>query len=222
MRNINILVLVLMILTASTGQALSNVNVQPAKVEVNLDGTFVVYVNVTPGVQIAGMQTNIRYNPALIRIDSIQEGNLFTWNNRSTFFNPGQINNSAGTVINIFNVILGAHSTNVMGTFITIHATPLNRGSSTIELYNVKIAKPNGTAESVSWTNAAVVITNPSYDVNMDGMTDILDLTIVASHFGESTVGRWDANGIPPVDIYDLVCITQYLTIATPEITHET
>ncbi len=202
-------VLMILLLAASIGQALSNVNVQPASVEVNLDNTLVVYVNVTPGAQIAGMQTNIKYNPANIRIDYIQEGNLFT-RNLTTFFSPGQINNSAGTVINIFDTILGAYSTNVMGTFITIHATPLVQGSSsTIELYNVKIAKPNGTAEPVSWTNTTVVITNPSYDVNMDGMIDILDLTIVASHFGEYTVGRWDANGIPPVDIYDLVHITQ-------------
>ncbi len=211
MKKLKMLVMfvIISLLVASSGQALSNVNVQPASVEVNLDSTFVVYVNVTPGVQIAGMQTNIKYNPANIRIDYIQEGNLFT-RNLTTFFSPGQINNSAGTVINTFDTILGAHSTNVMGTFITIHATPLVQGaSSTIELYNVKIAKPDGTAEPVSWTNSTVVITNPSYDVNMDGMIDILDLTIVASHFGEFTVGRWDANGIPPVDIYDIVHITQ-------------
>ncbi len=84
---------ILCLLAASIGQALSNVNVQPASVEVNLDSTFVVYVNVTPGAQIAGMQTNIKYNPALIRIDSIQEGNLFT-RNLTTFFSPGKINNS--------------------------------------------------------------------------------------------------------------------------------
>lgn len=202
-KSMTILILVILLSTI-TAQAISNTNVQPITQKINLDSSFVVYINVTPGTNIAGMQTNIKFDPTIIKIDSITEGNLFN-RGRSTFFSSGIIDNVNGTVINIFNAILGPYSTNITGTFIEIRGTPIKKGTSQITLNNVKISKPDGTSEPLTYTNATVVVAYPSWDVNEDGITDILDLTIVASHFGEYTSGRWDVNGIPPVDIFDLV-----------------
>jgi len=203
------IILSVIMLTTPT-DSISTVNTQPATEKVNIDGIINIYLNVTPGTNISGMQTNIKFDPTVIRIDSVHEGELFNKNNHSTFFNSGTIDNVNGEVTNIFNVILGRYSTNSTGTFINIQGTPLKKGISKIELNNIKIAQQNGTPEPLIWTNSTITIEAASYDVNQDGIVDISDLVIVASHFGESTHERWNADGTPPVDIYDIVHITRH------------
>jgi len=200
--------LVLLMAFISPAMAVSTAFIQPVTQKVNLDGSFIFYMNVTAGNPIAGMQTNIKFDPTIIRIDSITEGNLFN-RNYTTFFSPGKINNTLGTVENIFNVVIGPHAVTGSGIFIEIHGTPIKRGTSKLEPYIVKVAKSDATAESVTYTNGTIVVGYPSWDVNEDGVTDILDVVLVTQHFGESSVGRWDVNGMPPVDIADVVITAQ-------------
>lgn len=204
--NLKILIFILLISQITLADAISTVRVQPVTQEVVIGKQFTVELNVTPGVPIAGMQSNILFNPAYIRIDSITFGNLFTQNGASEFSNAGVINNNAGTVVNIFSVILGPNNVNRDGTFIRVTGTALAKGTSGINLTNIKIATPDGLSESLSYTNGTITVKYPPWDVNEDGITNILDIQIVASHFGETSPGgRWDVNGDGWVDVLDLV-----------------
>jgi len=206
--NLKILIFILLISQITLADAISTVRVQPITQEVVIGKQFTVELNVTPGVPIAGMQSNILFNPAYIRIDSITFGNLFTQNGASEFSNAGVINNNAGTVVNIFSVILGPNNVNRDGTFIRVTGTALAKGTSGINLTNIKIATPDGLSESLSYTNGTITVKYPPWDVNEDGITNILDIQIVASHFGETSPGgRWDVNGDGWVDVLDLVTI---------------
>ena len=204
--NLKILIFILLISQITLADAISTVRVQPVTQEVVIGKQFTVELNVTPGVPIAGMQSNILFNPAYIRIDSITFGNLFTQNGASEFSNAGVINNNTGTVVNIFSVILGPNNVNRDGTFIRVTGTALAKGTSGINLTNIKIATPDGLSESLSYTNGTITVKYPPWDVNEDGITNILDIQIVASHFGETSPGgRWDVNGDGWVDVLDLV-----------------
>lgn len=204
--NLKILIFILLMSQITLAGAISTVRVQPVNQEVVIGKEFTVELNVTPGVPIAGMQSNILFNPAYIRIDSITFGNLFTQNGANEFSSPGVINNTSGTVTNIFDVILGPNSVNTTGTFIRVHGTALAKGKSGINLTNIKIATPDGLSESLSYTNGTITVKYPSWDINEDGVTNILDIQIVASHFGETSPGdRWDVNDDGRVDVLDLV-----------------
>lgn len=83
----------------------------------------------TLGQPVSGAQMNIYFNKS-IKINEVKEGNLFNRNNITFFFN-GTLNNSNGTVKNIFTVILGPGNTSVPGTFIILNVTVLPLGNTT-------------------------------------------------------------------------------------------
>ena len=97
--------------------------------------TFFLNITIDPlGAPIAGAQMNIGFNKSLFKVNSITEGNFFNRNGASTFFNAGTINNSAGTVNNIFNAIIGTNNVFIPGTFIVVNmAATGSKGASWIK-----------------------------------------------------------------------------------------
>ena len=59
---------------------------------------FTININIQPNNAIAGAQFCLSFNPSLVSVTNITEGNLLKQNGASTYFSPGQINNSAGTI----------------------------------------------------------------------------------------------------------------------------
>jgi len=183
---------------------MSDVSIHPITQKVSLDKQIVAYIYVTPGASIAGMQSDIIYDPTIIRIDSIEKGSLFGTN---TYYYAGAL--SSGKISNIFDVMFGPNSVNLPGDFVKITATPLKKGTSALTLNHVIVATPAGLAEPLSVTSGNVVVTTVSYDVNEDGVVDILDLQLVASHMGETTTGRWDTDDSTVIDIFDLLSVSK-------------
>lgn len=147
------------------GQAqAAEVAVIPSTQQVIIPGaTFNMNVSIDPqDTAIAGAQINIAFNRSLIRVNSITEGDLFKQNGSNTFFHSGIINNSTGTVINIFNAIIGRRNISTTGTLIIINATAIGTsGASDINLYNVKISDPNGNSVAFNVTNGSVRLNSP-------------------------------------------------------------
>lgn len=125
--------------------------------------TFITNISIDPqGTAIAGAQLNIAFNSSLIRVNSITEGNLFNRGGAATFFNDGTINNSTGTVINIFNAIIGKNNVSTQGTFIIINATAIGTsGITRVNLSNVKISDPNGNPVGLTVTNGSARLNSP-------------------------------------------------------------
>lgn len=143
------------------GQAYAaEVDVSPSSQTITPGATFNMNVSIDPqGTEIAGAQINIAFNSSLIRVNSITEGNLFNQNGAITFFNGGIINNSSGTVVNVFDAVIGRKNVSTTGTFIVINATATGTsGASDINLSNVKISDPNGNPVAFNVTNGSVNI----------------------------------------------------------------
>ena len=77
------------------------------------------------------------------------------------------------------------------------------------------VVKDSRGAVTDVYSEGAVIISQPTpYDLNRDGVVNIIDLVLVANRFGETIVGQPDANpdlnGDGVVDILDLVLIAAH------------
>ena len=126
---------------------------------------FDLNISIDPlGTPIAGAQLNFAFNQSLFRVNSVTEGNLFKRNGESTFFNAGTINNSEGTVSNIFNAIIGTKNVSSIGTFFVVNMTAIgSKGATWINLSNVKVSDPNGQPVPLKIANGSVKINNPPF-----------------------------------------------------------
>jgi hypothetical protein len=121
---------------------------------------FIVNIRVEPADPIVGAQFNLSFNPSLVSVLRITEGNLFNQNDASTFFLPGLINNTAGTILGVSGTIIGRGQTvSTSGTFavITMIAGP-SAGSCPLYLSNVIVGGANGQPVPASTVNGQVVI----------------------------------------------------------------
>jgi hypothetical protein len=121
---------------------------------------FTVNITVQPNNAIAGCQFNLSFNPSLASVVSVSQGNLLTQNGASTYFSPGQINNSTG----ILNGVAGAITTpgqtvSAAGTLAVITmAAGSTKGTSALTLSDVVVGDINGQSLPVSPANGQVSI----------------------------------------------------------------
>ncbi len=136
----------------------AEVSVLPSNQTFASGETFDLTVLIDPmGTYIAGARLDIAFNRDIIKVNRITEGNLFKQNNANTFFNSGVVNDSEGTVTNIYGVIIENSNVSNPGIFITINLTMINSsGSSGINLLNVEITDPNGSFIEVNVTNGTI------------------------------------------------------------------
>ena len=117
---------------------------------VNNGSNFQVDVTISPLVPIAGAQFNLSFNPNLVNVNSISEGNLFKQNGAQTYFMAGNIDNVAGTIKNVACSIIGNNSVSSQGILATIYFTAKSVGDCPLILSNVIVA--NQQAQSVNTT----------------------------------------------------------------------
>jgi len=139
--------------------------------------TFTVNVSCTPGQPIKSFELKVSFNPSLLQANSVIEGNIF--HGYTTFFNAGIISNVAGTIINIYDLIIGPDLISSPGSFVIISFTAKSRsGTSIIHLYDVGITDESGyITSSASDGNVTVLGENQPPEFSAitpaDGSTDI-------------------------------------------------
>ena len=83
----------------------TSVNVNPLNQIVGSQINFNVDIYCVPSEPIKAYELRISFDETLVQADSVVEGNIF--DNYSTFFSSGIIDNDDGTIINIFGLIIG-------------------------------------------------------------------------------------------------------------------
>lgn len=105
---------------------------------INAGDMFIVNVSCVPNQPIRSFELKLSFNPLLLHANSVTEGNIF--NGYTTFFNSGTIDNVAGTIANIFDLIVGSGNISNAGTFIIISFTAQSySGTSNLHLYDVGV-----------------------------------------------------------------------------------
>ncbi|MCG9131456.1 hypothetical protein J5I95_07205 [Candidatus Poribacteria bacterium] len=83
--------------------------------------------------------------------------------------------------------------------------------ASTLSLGEVILSSPIGTALPVATEDGEIVEPpTPPWDVNKDGVINILDLTLVAANFGQTGDIPADVNGDNVVNILDLTLVASH------------
>lgn len=148
---------------------------------------FTVNISVVPNNAIAGMQFDLSYNPAIVTVNSVTEGNLLNQSGASTYFNSGQINNVAGTITGVFGAIISPGQTvSAVGTFAVITLTAGSTGgSSPLTLSNVVVGDINGNAIPVTVNSGTVSVNRPPVLANIGNKTvnegQLLSFTVSAT-----------------------------------------
>ena len=144
------------------------VTVSAPKLPVSHGQQFTVNINVQPNKAIAGAQFSLTYNPSLVSINSVTEGNLFNQGGVSTYFMDGTINNTTGILSNVADVITTPGQTDSSsGTIAVITMTACStNGTCPLILSNVVAGDINGNSLTVSLVNGQVINTPPSITTN--------------------------------------------------------
>jgi len=143
------------------------VYVSPVTKTVSAGQTFTMTVACTPGQLIKSYELRVSFNPTLLLANLVTEGNIF--NGYTTFFNAGTINNTAGAIVDIYGLIVGAGSVSTPGSLVSLSFTAkLASGTTTIGLSEVGVT--NDTAYvPITVTNGTVTLREYTLSVTLDG-----------------------------------------------------
>ncbi|MCK5258783.1 MAG: hypothetical protein KAJ69_04625, partial [Thermoplasmatales archaeon] len=121
----------------------TEVNISPSNQAVPPEEIFSVEIYCIPDQSIKSFEFGLSFDASLLEAISVAEGDIF--NGYATFFNPGTIDNTAGNINDVFNLILGSGNISNPGTFVTILFTAkINTGTSFLNLNNVEITNETG------------------------------------------------------------------------------
>ena len=114
-----LLLMIIPILGSADGPTL--VQVSPASKTVSAGQAFTINIECTPGQPMKSYELKVSFDPTLLQATSVTEGTIFT--GYTTFFNAGTINNTAGTIVDVYGLILGTGTVSSPGSLVTIPFT---------------------------------------------------------------------------------------------------
>ena len=181
-----IMLTILLEITSVMGDPFSTttVSIDPVSQAVGPDEIFTVGVYCVPGQPIKAFEFKLLFNASLIQANEVTEGDIF--DGYSTFFNAGTINNSAGTIVDVYGLILGSGNVSDPGMLVNISFTAeSNSGTSILALYDVGVTNEtgyvpislvNGTVQ-VDVTPPVVIDHSPSQGYTGDSYTFNVSVT---------------------------------------------
>lgn len=138
--NTIIQILIVLMLPITVGAVENTISISSIHASVGENITFQIYAKSV--TNIAGVQANLDFDPTIIKVISVTQGNLF--DPYPAFVGFGTIDNKNGTVNNMYSMILGANSIKTNGIFINIQAIALKKGKSSLILNKTLFALPDG------------------------------------------------------------------------------
>ena len=145
--------------TVTVQQPPTHLNVVPSETQLKQKQTFTVDVTVDPAEPIAGVGLSISYDPSLLQIVNIEEGNLF--NGYATQFDNGTIDTENGTLADLWLVITvpnGSISDTGTAAIITFQSKSTD-GTSPLNLTEARVWTPEAQQTPTQITNATVQVT---------------------------------------------------------------
>ncbi len=138
----------------------TSVSISPPTQTVAPGQPFTVNVVVDPDVAIAGVQFDLSFDPSLITVNSVTEGNLLNQDGADTYFSPGTIDNGAGTIVGVAGAITAPGQTvSGPGTFAVVSFTAGGgSGSSPLNLFNVVVCDINGDPVEITVSDGSVSV----------------------------------------------------------------
>ena len=180
--------------------------------------TFTLHLDTENVSDLGGWQSDITFNPAVLKANQVSEGDFLKQNEGDTFFQSGTINNKTGRITGLKAVRLSPDKVDRQGRLLSVEFTAIGNGESQLTLDNFQVGSRRGETIPVIPPELSVVVgpdktDGPAWDVNADGITNVLDLILVAQHLGEdaSADPKSDVNGDGTINVLDLIVVAQKL-----------
>jgi general secretion pathway protein D len=110
----------------------SIISVNPATSIVSVGDTFSVSIDIADVTDLFAYQFGFTYDPTVVNVTAVEEGS-FLGTAGSTFFSPGTIDNTAGTVTFNLNSLIGAIAgASGGGSLLTFDLLAVNGGTSSL------------------------------------------------------------------------------------------
>ena len=156
------------------------VSISPLTQQIDEGQNFVIQVYVEPDAPVSGAQLSLQFDSSLVNVVSITEGNLLNQDGASTIFSVGTIDNSQGTVTDVYALILGKSNITTSGIFANINLVALNKsGTCAFDMSNVVISNSAGQSLPIALSN---------------GNADIGDVTVTPTN-GDAGGGGGGSGG---------------------------
>ena len=186
---------------------------------VRLGGTFNLLLKAEDVTDLAGWQTDISFDSALLEAVAVNQGDFLNVKIGDTFFLQGAIDNTAGKITGISTAKLKG-SGNGTGTLLLVTFKAKAVGETRVALSGFFAGSSGGETISSGVPEIRITIEDrafPAWDVNQDGQVNVLDLILVAQYLGEdaSVNPRADVNGDGTINVLDLIVVAQNLGEST-------
>jgi hypothetical protein len=181
--------------TITQGTEINILEVVPGYEFYQKDTTFSVNIYCKPSQPIKAYEFKLSFDPTKLQAISISEGDFFL--GYATFFMPGTIDNTEGTIVGSYDLIIGQGNKSTPGIFATVTFRTLNdTGVSDITIYDEGICNETGYIPYQK-KNGMIQIYEGSkpWDVSGDGVVDLLDISAIIAYYGstcEPGSERWD------------------------------
>ena len=190
-----------------------SVNYTFSRNTIHLGDTFTVQVGIENVVDLAGWQFDIAFDPVVLEVLEVKEGDFLKQEGVTTFFQKGVINNRSGRITGFSSTRLSEGGVSGMGDMLSVSFKAKAEGKTQLTLRNFQLAHITGTPISAGPHEVEIVIVEHliTGDVNRDGQVSILDLVLVARHFGKTAPANSevDLNGDGVINVLDLILVSQ-------------
>jgi PGF-pre-PGF domain-containing protein len=130
------------------------VSISPSTQQIDEGQNFTISVYVEPDASTPGAAFDLQFDSTLVNVVSITEGDFLNQGGATTFFIGGTIDNSQGTVTNVYALVIGQSNITIPGIFANINLVALNKsGKSTFELSNVIVSNSEGQSLPITVIN---------------------------------------------------------------------
>ena len=184
-----------------------------SKTPIHLGDTFTFDVRADNVTDLAGWQFDIAFDPTTLEAVDVSEGDFLKTDGGATFFQSGNIDNTAGKITDLKSALLSDHGVSGRGSLLEVRFKAKSDGETEVALGNFQFGSFTG--ENIPAGPHKITLTVEERlatgDVNRDGVVSILDLILVARQLGKSVPANSpvDINGDGVVNIFDLTLVAQ-------------
>ena len=192
---------------------------------VRVGDTFTVHVNAEKVTDLAGWQFDLTFNPDVLEVVEVNEGDFLKTDGETTFFQQGTVYNAAGKIAGLSSALISKGGVTGTGTLLSVVFSAKADGNSRLALHNFQLGSSTGDIIPAGVSDLIISVeSKPKWDVNADGQVSVLDLILVAQRLGETATAnsKFDVNDDGVISILDLILVARHLgestTAASPSI----
>ena len=197
--------------------SIPGVNYTLSKSPINAGDTFTLDFSARNVMDLADWQFDISFNPTVLEVLEIKEGDFMKQNGGSTFFQKGTIDNTAGKIEGLSSAILTDTGVNGTGVLLSVTFKAKTEVETQVALHNFQlltISEETIPAGPHKFIFAITPKKEPlTGDVNRDGQVNIRDMILVSRSFGKdaSENPHADVNQDGTINIQDLILVAQHI-----------